>query len=264
MKYTVCFLYTGNGEKVLLQKKNKTQYAGRLNGVGGKIEPGETPLEGARREIMEETGANIHDLIWLGTLILPKDRGLPAGQDNVDCELNFFAGTVEDTKMVSQQPGETEPLLWLLTRQVIGGHADTAGDGDVEYFVSKGFRAVTAKAFTPAAGKKLAPDAVKRYWKVVDNLIKEARFLEPTPYTHSSTIFAMKEAAAVIRDLASGQFDSNQVGRYESIANSLAREAKTFERDVIKSCVERYAFSRSIDAMEEAAVAIRELIKFIR
>ena len=132
MNYTVCFLFTDNGEKVLLQKKDKTQYAGRLNGVGGKIEPGETPLEGARREIMEETGASIQDLIWLGTLIFPKDCGLPADQDNVDCELNFFAGTVEDTKMVSQQPGETEPLLWLLTRQVIGGHADTAGDGDVE------------------------------------------------------------------------------------------------------------------------------------
>ena len=105
MNYTVCFLFTDNGEKVLLQKKDKTQYAGRLNGVGGKIEPGETPLEGARREIMEETGASIQDLIWLGTLIFPKDCGLPADQDNVDCELNFFAGTVEDTKMVSQQPG---------------------------------------------------------------------------------------------------------------------------------------------------------------
>ena len=264
MNYTVCFLFTDNGEKVLLQKKDKTQYAGRLNGVGGKIEPGETPLEGARREIMEETGASIQDLIWLGTLIFPKDCALPADQENVDCELNFFAGTVEDTKMVSQQPGETEPLLWLLTRQVIGGHADTAGDGDVEYFVDKGYRAITARASVPATGKKLAPDAGKWYWKAVDNLIKEAKFLEPTPYTHSSTIFAMKEAAAVIRDLASGQFDSSQVGRYKGIANSLAREAKTFERDVIKSCVERYAFSRSVDAMEEAVAAIRELIKFNR
>lgn len=54
MKYTVCFLFTDNGERVLLQKKNWTQYSGQFNGVGGKIEPGETPLEGARREIRGE------------------------------------------------------------------------------------------------------------------------------------------------------------------------------------------------------------------
>ena len=72
----------------------------------------------------------------------------------------------------------------------------------------------------------------------------------------------MKEATAVIRDLAGGQFDRSQVGRYESTANVLVREAKAFEQDVIKGCVERYAFSRSVDAMEEAAAAIKELIKF--
>ena len=59
MKYTVCFLFTDNGNHVLMQRKDRTQFAGRYNGVGGKIEPGEAPLEGARREIREETGLKV-------------------------------------------------------------------------------------------------------------------------------------------------------------------------------------------------------------
>lgn len=140
MKYTVCFLFTDDGKRVLMQRKNRTQYAGRYNGVGGKIEPGETPLEGARREIREETGVDIKNPLWLGTLILPKDCGLPGGEDNVECELHYFAGTVADANMVSQQPGETEPLDWKQTAQVLRHGVLTAGDGDVECFVGKGYR----------------------------------------------------------------------------------------------------------------------------
>lgn len=274
MKYTVCFLYTDNGEKVLLQRKNKTQYAGRLNGVGGKIEPGETPLEGARREIMEETGVNIQALIWLGTLILPKDYGLPVGQDNVDCELNFFAGTVEDTKMVSQQPGETEPLLWLLTRQVIGGHADTAGEGDVEYFVSRGYRAVKARASTPATGKKLTPDEVTRYQAIADNLDSEAEYLRMAflrssvsacsaaeAAAHLPLIGTMYEAASLIRELAGGGVEKGRIIHCKTVALNLIKKSKDFESRIINDCVKRYAYSRSVEAMEAAAAVIWELVK---
>ncbi|ERN52391.1 nucleoside triphosphatase YtkD [Alkalihalophilus pseudofirmus] len=33
---------------------------------GGKVEYGETPLEAAHREVLEETGALIHSITWLG------------------------------------------------------------------------------------------------------------------------------------------------------------------------------------------------------
>jgi 8-oxo-dGTP pyrophosphatase MutT (NUDIX family) len=39
--------------------------------VGGGVEPGETPAEGARRELEEETGIVCDDLAWLGTHNLP-------------------------------------------------------------------------------------------------------------------------------------------------------------------------------------------------
>lgn len=262
MKYTVCFLFTDNGERVLLQKKNRTQYSGQFNGVGGKIEPGETPLEGARREIRGKTGADVQDLIWLGTLSLPKDRCLLVGGDSMGYELSFFAGTVEDTKAVSQPPGETEPLLWLLTRHVIGGLVDTAGGGNVEYFVSKDFRAVAERA--PASDKTLYPDLVKLYQAIANNLAREAGFLRHSAfYTRPSMTGAMNEAVTVIRSLATNRFDKDQFAHYKMVATNLAEEAKVFEEKAINSCADRYAFSSAVSTMKRAAAAIWELIKFV-
>jgi len=46
-----------NSEEALLILKDRPQWqSGRLNLPGGKIEPGETPEQAARRELMEETG----------------------------------------------------------------------------------------------------------------------------------------------------------------------------------------------------------------
>lgn len=45
---------------VVLIRKNRPEWqAGLLNGVGGKIEPGETVLEAMAREFVEETGVSI-------------------------------------------------------------------------------------------------------------------------------------------------------------------------------------------------------------
>jgi len=54
LKYTICFIR--QGERILLINRFKPPWMGSWNGVGGKIEPGETPLDSVRREIAEETG----------------------------------------------------------------------------------------------------------------------------------------------------------------------------------------------------------------
>jgi 8-oxo-dGTP diphosphatase len=46
---------------VLVLKARPSWQAGRFNGVGGKIEPGETPLDAMRREFCEETGRFIEE-----------------------------------------------------------------------------------------------------------------------------------------------------------------------------------------------------------
>lgn len=61
-EYVVGFLY--NERKsivVLIEKQRPAWQKGRLNGVGGHIEPGETPLDAMRREFWEEAGVKIDD-----------------------------------------------------------------------------------------------------------------------------------------------------------------------------------------------------------
>lgn len=56
-KYVVGFMFDPKGYGVLLIQKKKPKWqAGKLNGIGGKIEEGETSLKAMQREFKEETG----------------------------------------------------------------------------------------------------------------------------------------------------------------------------------------------------------------
>lgn len=64
---TICYLVKGN--KILLQKKSKELFGGgNWNGPGGKIKENETPLEGVKREVLEEIGVKISNPEQLGFL----------------------------------------------------------------------------------------------------------------------------------------------------------------------------------------------------
>jgi 8-oxo-dGTP diphosphatase len=55
VEYVVGFNFVCN--EVILIRKNKPEWqAGKLNGIGGKVEPGEAPKEAMEREYREETG----------------------------------------------------------------------------------------------------------------------------------------------------------------------------------------------------------------
>lgn len=54
IKYTICFLKQNS--RFLLLNRFRPPTMGLWNGVGGKLEPNETPLAGVLREVLEETG----------------------------------------------------------------------------------------------------------------------------------------------------------------------------------------------------------------
>ncbi|GAF13928.1 MutT/Nudix family protein [Bacillus sp. JCM 19046] len=56
-KQTLCFIR--KKEKLLVLNREYKPLKGLWNGVGGKIEPGETPKECVIREVKEETGIDI-------------------------------------------------------------------------------------------------------------------------------------------------------------------------------------------------------------
>ena len=55
-------------DRILLIRKKRGLGAGKINGPGGKLDPGETPLQCAIRETQEEIGITPLDLIQLGEL----------------------------------------------------------------------------------------------------------------------------------------------------------------------------------------------------
>ncbi len=65
--YVVGFFIEGsidNGLVVLIQKNRPAWQAGKMNGVGGKIEIGELPITAMVREFWEETGYTVEEGRW--------------------------------------------------------------------------------------------------------------------------------------------------------------------------------------------------------
>jgi len=65
-RYTLCFLFRNS--HVLMLERQKEPNKGLWNGVGGHIEPGESPNYACLREIREETGLSVDGIRFCGIL----------------------------------------------------------------------------------------------------------------------------------------------------------------------------------------------------
>ncbi len=75
-RYVVGFLFDSAFEWVALIRKNRPAWqAGRLNGIGGKLEPGEDSIDAMVREFREETGLHVTADRWrlMCTIAWPDD-----------------------------------------------------------------------------------------------------------------------------------------------------------------------------------------------
>jgi 8-oxo-dGTP diphosphatase len=103
-EYVCGFLFSPDGKKVVLIKKNRPEnQAGKLNGIGGKIEPGETPEQAMIREFNEEAGIYIDEWIELWQEIKPMYR------------VHYFF-SINDHLNVKQ--GTDEPVCPVLTYMI--------------------------------------------------------------------------------------------------------------------------------------------------
>lgn len=72
-QYTLGFAFDDLGRVALIHKLRPQCQAGKYNGIGGKLESGESPRHGISREFHEETGILIGSPLW-------QRRGTMSGQ----------------------------------------------------------------------------------------------------------------------------------------------------------------------------------------
>lgn len=75
---TLCYVEDKSNNKILMLYRNKKEndiHEGKWNGLGGKLELGETPEECVIREVKEESGLTIESPILKGFITFPNFDG---------------------------------------------------------------------------------------------------------------------------------------------------------------------------------------------
>lgn len=67
-EYVLAFPITPSSRVVLIEKRRPGWQVGKLNGLGGKMVPGETPRAAVRREVLEECGVDYEDWEHVGLM----------------------------------------------------------------------------------------------------------------------------------------------------------------------------------------------------
>jgi 8-oxo-dGTP diphosphatase len=148
--YVLGFAFDYDIRVTLIKKDRPDWMAGKWNGVGGKIEPGEDPHAAMAREFREETGVSIFHTVWQKFAIL---RDKQAGFE-IDCfvtilppsildevrspeseEVRIFDGDVLVRPDLDLMPN----LRWLLPMSL------TLSETDIPVLIEYGFKAIDAR-----------------------------------------------------------------------------------------------------------------------
>lgn len=117
------FLHHGDHYCLLRRKPSKRVDPGRLNGIGGRVEPGEDFLRAAVRETEEETGYRLET----NTFRLAGIVRLEGGYDE-DWVVCFFTAAVADRTIPHGQQTDDGELLWLHKDKVLDSGYEVVGD----------------------------------------------------------------------------------------------------------------------------------------
>lgn len=138
--YVVIMLFNKSCNKLLLVKRNKKPYQNCWNGIGGKIEEGETPLEAAKRECIEETNITMQNPRLLVTYVYPESNIM-----NSNTKLSVIYDFVQEVPVKDNYEGHYE---WKDVEFVMNAYSkEIAGLSNLNQFVKEIFDLENIKKF---------------------------------------------------------------------------------------------------------------------
>ena len=123
-RLNVVLVFNKEKDKILMCKREKNPYKGLYNLVGGKLEEGENELDGAYRELEEETGITSSDISLKH--IMNFDYKL------LDMELELFAGRLNKDKELIE---EVNKLYWIDANENFFDMNKFAGEGNIGHML---------------------------------------------------------------------------------------------------------------------------------
>lgn len=146
---TLCYCQT-NGKTLMIHrvKKKNDMHEGKWNGLGGKLEPGETPEECVIREVKEESGLFIKNPMLKGLLTFPAFDGFD------DWYVFMFVANEFEGDLIDSAEGN---LRWVDDSELLNLNVWEGDRIFLRWINKKGF--FSAK-FTYEKGKLLHHDVI--------------------------------------------------------------------------------------------------------
>ena len=123
-KYNVTVVFDKTEKKLLMCQRAKDPFKGKLNFVGGKVEPNETEDDAAYRELFEETGISKDDISL--TRVLDFKYYLS------NLELEVYCGKIKKDIILKE---EINKLLWVDRTENFCDSDRFAGNCNIEHIL---------------------------------------------------------------------------------------------------------------------------------
>lgn len=125
-KLNVILVYNKEKDKILMCKREKEPYKGKLNLVGGKVEHNEDELHAAYRELQEETGVTNNDITLTHVMNFQYMMS--------DIELEVYTGKLnKNVKLVE----EVNKLYWIGKDENFFDTDKFAGEGNIGHMIKQ-------------------------------------------------------------------------------------------------------------------------------
>ena len=126
MKMNVIIVYNNQEDKILMCLRKKDPYKGLFNLVGGKVEPGESGLDSAYRELEEENGIRKEDIILTNLMNFEYKMS--------SLQLQVYVGKLNKQIEVVE---EVNKLYWIDVTENFFDMTKYAGEGNIGHMLEQ-------------------------------------------------------------------------------------------------------------------------------